>query len=945
MKSWRPKGQSAAVWRPRQEQRQPGTSRQAGSAEGEIPPYVPSSTSSSQPAPSEHRGGRHGRGQGGRRDNHRPNRVVTPPAAGETEDQDLPAGGSQLTERLTRLLKKGNYDCMICMGRVGRHTAIWSCPSCFAMFHLRCIHSWIRKSNTDHGTETLDWRCPACQYIHLADKLPQYECFCGRCKNPPPVDFSQCPHSCGEPCSRRRTPASQSGAPPSTGGNNVGACPHPCPLICHPGPCPPCTAMGLVIRCHCGRTGVQKLCGDVEPFSCREQCRKTLNCGIHQCQKECHPGACGPCGEMDEQTCHCGKPLDCGKHTCRRTCHGGMCFPCPWSPSRVVTCPCGKRRLTSDERAARVDCTAPIPTCGEVCGRLRECGHGCTALCHEGPCPPCSFEVKQDCRCGRKSRRTTCSEAEKGPYICNLECKRRKSCGRHRCTVVCCPAYNTPSDVLVEEHLCLLVCGKPLSCGVEGHRCTNFCHLGNCPPCPITLREPLTCACGRTALEPPLPCGTKPPDCTLPCTKILDCGHQCQSTCHFGDCPPCAVLTEKMCAGGHVVKPNVPCFVRSEKVSCGRLCQKTLACGKHQCTRTCHAPPCPPCNHKCGKLRLHCEHLCEATCHGSSPCPDVPCPVKVQLQCRCGHLKREVPCGGCSADPRRGELPKLPCEDACGEADRARRLASAFRKDEPVQEEFYVDDLVEEGRFFRRYLEGIEAKLDMVVKTRHSGMHLAPCDGRRRQFIQSYAELHYGLAVHTAKDGDDNHAHPVVMFDGRLSRVPNPLLSVVVDRTPPLGAIARPLTGFKKKNVIRFGQLVPRIVFFHVDRRTTVKTLSDLLEPFRGDLRVRAEGDTMYAEFLVPSAAQAAMRHLKTKSHPFTSLRVEIPSLPAQAPSASPQAAEPPPPDGESAARDGATQGAVRSAQAEDKKGERQTSRDREAPRDESPAVESWEDL
>ena len=64
------------------------------------------------------------------------------------------------------------------------------------------------------------FRCPACQEAYPSPPAA-YFCFCGNARDPKD-DAYLAPHSCGEPCHRLRATTK---------------CPHPCQLLCHPGPC------------------------------------------------------------------------------------------------------------------------------------------------------------------------------------------------------------------------------------------------------------------------------------------------------------------------------------------------------------------------------------------------------------------------------------------------------------------------------------------------------------------------------------------------------------------------------------------------------------------------------------------------------------------------------------------------------------------------------------
>ncbi|KNC98401.1 uncharacterized protein SPPG_09346 [Spizellomyces punctatus DAOM BR117] len=54
-----------------------------------------------------------------------------------------------LTASLIDGLTKGDYECMICYDIVRARDAVWSCHICFAVFHLKCVSKWGRKSAQD----------------------------------------------------------------------------------------------------------------------------------------------------------------------------------------------------------------------------------------------------------------------------------------------------------------------------------------------------------------------------------------------------------------------------------------------------------------------------------------------------------------------------------------------------------------------------------------------------------------------------------------------------------------------------------------------------------------------------------------------------------------------------------------------------------------------------
>lgn len=122
-------------------------------------------------------------------------------------------------------------------------------------------------------------------------------CFCD--STPSPRPHLATPHSCGNPCTRKRT-----------------SCEHPCPLTCHPGPCPPCK-ITMEIKCGCPRKRPMIIrCSDAQnteitdtAMSCGERCGRPLACGNpeHRCEMQCHQGECGKCAKREEVKCWCGK--------------------------------------------------------------------------------------------------------------------------------------------------------------------------------------------------------------------------------------------------------------------------------------------------------------------------------------------------------------------------------------------------------------------------------------------------------------------------------------------------------------------------------------------------------------------------------------------------------------------------------------------------------------
>ncbi|KAK6016923.1 NF-X1 type zinc finger, partial [Ostertagia ostertagi] len=176
-----------------------------------------------------------------------------------------------MRERLMNQLESNRYECAICCQIILARQGIWSCKTCYHMFHISggCIINWAKKSKEDDNK----WRCPTCQTKY--ETIPyNYFCFCGVkylilvamsvVVNEPPG----CPHRCNEPC--------------------------------HPGPCPECPVM-LTRRCNCGNVQKAIRCGSVAEVKCDKVCDRLLACGDHRCMRVCHEGDCGPCEVLINQ--------------------------------------------------------------------------------------------------------------------------------------------------------------------------------------------------------------------------------------------------------------------------------------------------------------------------------------------------------------------------------------------------------------------------------------------------------------------------------------------------------------------------------------------------------------------------------------------------------------------------------------------------------------------
>ncbi|XP_050670768.1 protein shuttle craft [Leptidea sinapis] len=698
------------------------------------------------------------------------------------------AGNTEMTqrERLSEQLDKGTLECLVCCERVKQIDPVWHCSNCYHVMHLKCIRKWASSSVVEGK-----WRCPACQ--NTSEEIPtEYRCMCGAMRSPEYQRGGNGAHTCGKACKRPRS------------------CPHPCTLLCHPGPCPACQAT-ISKKCGCGAETRSVLCSSKLPQECGRKCDHLLNCEVHKCARDCHEGPCDPCQETVTQVCYCpaaksrsvactaessregqwsceascARVLACGAHVCRRECHPPPCDACPLRPGNVPTCPCGNTRLKSGERKS---CTDPIPLCDNICAKPLECGpdgdkHFCKEKCHEGPCRVCPDTTLVQCRCGHLTRDIPCADypSQRNEVFCQRKCNKKLSCGRHRCRATCCDSVS---------HRCSLVCGRSLSCQL--HRCEALCHTGHCAPCPQLSFEELRCSCGAEVILPPVRCGTKPPACGATCARARACGHEPHHSCHAGDCPPCVVLTTKMCYGNHEERKTIPCS--QEEFSCGLPCGKPLPCGKHTCIKTCHKGPCDTekCKQGCREKRPRCGHECGSPCHADNGgvCPAATaCRRPVAVTCPCLRRKATRACAenmrdydktlnalaatriqeGGSVDISEAQrssamLKTLECDEECSQEARARQLALALQIRNPdVSAKLaprYSDSLRAAAAREPAFAQHVHDKLtDLVQLAKKSKQktraHSFPSMNRaKRQFIHELCE-HFGCES-VAYDAEPN---------------------------------------------------------------------------------------------------------------------------------------------------------------------------------------------
>ncbi|KAL0958181.1 hypothetical protein HGRIS_000344 [Hohenbuehelia grisea] len=641
---------------------------------------------------------------------------------------------------------------------------------------------------------------------------------------------------------------------------------HRCTQKCHAGACSPCTTT-VTLRCWCATEEQVRVCGELEGdsesrqrFDCGGLCSKMYTCGIHTCKEPCHSEHKRPFAGRDDTQVLC--PYDpstlthcpCGKHPLQS--------PFPFIPvSSSIPLP---RTSCSDPiPTCGSTCDKPLAGCSHVC--KGPCHLGPCPPCSTSVQQTCRCGSRaQSVLCSVLNGGT---ESE---FLCNKPCTSMRACGRHQCNRLCCPlagfgtSHSNQSgkgkkrrlgpDFDVELaalgelsglHECDLVCGKPLACGK--HFCEAADHKGPCGPCLRSSFEEMICHCTRTILDPPIPCGTQM-RCPFPCARPLPpCGHpRVPHTCHGllsgapessddeshpaqhegdgpGDgtddaphrrananerCPPCPHLVSKMCACGKKMVDNVKCFTATEKVRCGGVCGKSMACGFHHCERICHADPCGDCTAPCGKARKSClpeMHPCTQPCHAPAACSETePCQALVSLTCACGRLKQAVQCGrrihaGATGPSKVTHSAQPKCNNDCLLAQRNARLASALGIDSGARaggsaggEAVYNDELVGFARVNAKFLALVEKTFAEFIQSGRKSQVLPHMPPERRKFVHDLANV-YRMDTQMV----DQEPNRSVQLLGRLdTRTPTPLLSVQIatlapkQATPNFGKLA-----------------------------------------------------------------------------------------------------------------------------------------------------------
>lgn len=356
--------------------------------------------------------------------------------------------------------------------------------------------------------------------------------------------------------------------------------------------------------CYCGNTVdlVRTVCTD-PILECDSICNKPLDCGCY-CKMKCHSGPC-ECFNLKTVRCSCQnyeysvtcKSLEQGfvpkcKHrcdallNCRKHYHKEECCsmePVALARERKIKKALRNKTISNVNRSNDVMTIEPIHICYRTCNRLKTCGeHHCSALCHNGPCPPCL-------------------EASNDDLVCN--------CGK---TIILAPV-RCGTKVNCHEQ-----CIRPKACGHEPE--THECHESDvtCPKCTFLVTK--TCDCGRKEI-PNVLCSGPPPKCSFICKESKDCGHPCSRNCSK-DCNNnthvSSTLCQVACGKFRSVCPHrcrLKCHhkKRGESTNCNvktcyELVNVTCECGRIERRVPCNSSVDTPSSID---VKLHCDDVCE----------------------------------------------------------------------------------------------------------------------------------------------------------------------------------------------------------------------------------------------------------------------------------------------------------------------------------------------
>ncbi len=516
----------------------------------------------------------------------------------------LPQGLSDLAVRILTEIHKGTYTCMICTGDIDSESRVWSCPVCSRVFDLECIRDWAMRGSST--AEDRSWRCPACnERIHRLPK--RYTCWCGKVVDP--VENGPMPHSCGQTC-----------------GAALARCVHGCPLECHPGPhAERCTAMGPVMRCHCGREARQVPCS-LTPYGrgwgCGAVCGDLMPCGVHRCPRNCHAGLCGPCRVPVVVSCYCGREtrtVDCcdvvaayggvrgdaagavtgtndtnieGTSKPKSVGNPGTSADTAGSINTTNITNDTASATTSTTSADTTTSTKTISTPTDTASTINTTGINTDSNSTNTTSTTTTPTSTTTTNTASTNSDTSTTTGAINPTSTNNDTSTSTTSTTTTPTIT-----STDSNTIsrIAGFSCNQTCDALLSCKL--HRCTRECHPWEGPgghECPRSPRVVTRCPCGKkTQAElgsrPRTRCTDPVATCGGVCGRLLACGvHRCYWRCHEGPCAPCYGAVDLACRCGRA-EYAVACRLAQTgyRPVCHHRCMARLSCRRHVCGARC----------------------------------------------------------------------------------------------------------------------------------------------------------------------------------------------------------------------------------------------------------------------------------------------------------------------------------------------------------------------
>ena len=159
--------------------------------------------------------------------------------------------------------------------------------------------------------------------------------------------------------------------------------------------------------------------------------------------------------------------------------------------------------------------------------------------------------------------------------------------------------------------------------------------------------------------------------CKEKCEHKLECGHNCQLTCHCHSDPPkdnehddyyCQFRCVKKCPNNHQCRGVCGYCTHNQCPNCREIFHHSFPCG-HEADIECYLETSgeATCHAKCGKKLDRCDHTCNLQCGHNGSCD---CRVKLESICPNCNQAFQYYCG------QREECPKtcnhiLPCGHQC----------------------------------------------------------------------------------------------------------------------------------------------------------------------------------------------------------------------------------------------------------------------------------------